>query len=209
MSAVTARQFVEAFQAAWDSAYASKRAEIKDIYNKRRLWTELICGSAAALGPSSKPIVQCALESLTHGGKTVEYDRERHKVDAFGRVAICDPAKWYIDYVNVVMVEVENDVERSEEEFWKLLHARCPLKVLITYDYNDPDTRLRVPRSFEKMYLAAEQYLGPDPGKYVLIMGGRDRDLSDADIVWRYWTLEAGNFERFELTIRETQPVIG
>ncbi len=200
MSAVTAREFAEAFESAWKRAYEGRRSEIEEAYNNRRLWTELMCGSESPLSPDRVPLIKAAMESLQHFGKSILFDRERHKVDAFGRVLIGAKHTNYTDCVNVVMVEVENDVERAEEEMWKLLHSRCPLKILVTYDYNDRKIREHKVATFAQMYRGMEPFLGVDPAEYLLIIGGRVDDSRGAEIVWRYWEMKAGRMQPLELS---------
>ncbi len=192
----TKEEFVSAFLEVWKSVLAKREGELVAAYNNRRLWTELMCGERSSLSPSGRSILQMTLEQLRVNGQQIEFDRERHKVDAYGRVRVGSDRGDFTDCMNAVMVEVENDVESSHEEFWKLLHSRCQLKILITYDYNSKKIEEDARSKFESMYREATPILGPDPASYLLVIGGRKDRSPTGPIEWRFWDLkESGRFE--------------
>ena len=172
-SAPSKSDFLRAFNEAWEEAYSRLRPSIDGIYEKRTEWNKLMFGAKPA-ALENRSLLARTLERLKVDDKPVLFDPERHKVDVFGRIFIEESRREHAGYINVVMIEVENDTEHSYEEFWKLLHSRCPLRVLITYEHEKSHVHTEALARYARMYKAAVQYLGEDnPDAYLVIIGTR------------------------------------
>jgi hypothetical protein len=194
---ITPEQFFSAFNTAWETRCRALGTSIEPLFvNGGRPWTSFMCGPATE-GDALQPLIKLTIDELKNLHPQLEYDPERHNVDAFARVPrsnLPNPAAGYRDYCNVVMVEVENRVDESTEEFWKLLHSRVPLKVLITYDYNDEKTVQRMLARLSAMYSNSIDALGDDSAGYIVIFGGRREFRKGEPIEWRAHKLEQGTF---------------
>ena len=93
-----------------------------------------------------------------------------------------------------VIIEHEHNLEKVEEEMWKLIFWRSPLKVLISYDWNDDEKTtanrknklLQKLEKLSKMLVSANKaYPESKNTEYLFIIGNRDN--VDSDIKWR-WT---------------------
>jgi|SRR5277367_5945029 len=134
-------------------------------------------------------------EELRKGDETFAYRRELYTVDAvilggndLFRTGLC--------YPSAVHVLIEHELGYYvEEEMWKLLHWRCPLKVLITYDWpEDEKDKSATKRSWlhvkiEKLRCMrdeVEKFQGEEPRTSYLFLIG-DRKSSNTPVChWRY-----------------------
>lgn len=125
---------------------------------------------------------------------SLKYRREYYTVDALyvgGYDLLCKPELTYPSQIHV-LIEHENG-ERVEEEMWKLIHWRAPLKVLIFYDYPDDaktanpqkadwlDRKLARLREMKKVV----DSFWPEYGRseYLFIVG--TREFSGGPIYWK------------------------
>lgn len=167
---VTRDEFVSAFNAAWIEIYEGERKNRLDIlYDEKSDWNAIMFGeSPKELDGTS--LLERAISKL-RADRGVSFDRERQKVDVFGRIKVCDFDD-HAAYANAIMIEVENNTSTCYEEFWKLLHSRCPLKVLITYDLVNPKDLVRARARIAEMFQKASRVLGSDDlESYLLIVG--------------------------------------
>ncbi len=208
---VSREMFIDAFEKAWAELYGDpeRREQLERDYDcsskgQKKRWTAALCGKGTThLGAVS--LVARAFGRM-HIGLELLFDHERHKVDAFGRVLPrgTKSHKSHVDGVNVVMVEVENETNRSHEEFWKLTQSRCLLKVLITYGVGSrafENARKRM----QTIYLDCVGVLGKDdPAAYLLVGGCRGRD--DRTIEWHYFGMsDAGRLDKEIVSARGGQ----
>lgn len=186
---ITKKHFRRAFEDAWNELYGLFPVQLDKAYAAAspRTWTEFMFGrEPKAIGGRS--LLERAIERLSAERITFEFDRERHGVDVFGRIHVGPKNIGHAGYLNVVMIEIENDTRKSYEEFWKLLHARCPLRVLITYELRDAAAHELAFRTYEQMYQAARKYLGTDdPDAYLVVVGSRSG--TPPRIRWRFYEL--------------------
>lgn len=193
---ISPQQFAEAFDVAWVSQYSGRRAEIEALWTSwsKRPWTEFMCRSSAeAAGPLC--LVEMTFANLGIQGAC--FDPQRHTVDAFLRAPRnpLAPSRRHTDWLNVVMVEVENEPELAHEEFWKLLHSRVPLKVLITYDLKpETATTIRLLETYAEMYRDAARILGPDSTQYLVSFAGRQSPAAGAPLAWSHYELAEQRF---------------
>ncbi|MDE0511377.1 MAG: hypothetical protein OXI88_06315 [Gammaproteobacteria bacterium] len=102
-----------------------------------------------------------------------------------------------------VIIEHENNLDTLEEEMWKLIFWRSPLKVLISYDLNDdgkttPDRKNNLLKKLEILsrMLATANEAHPETAstEYLFIIGSRDSVQSDVKWRWADTTLEFKSF---------------
>ncbi len=190
---VTREQFIEAFKRAWDEINRGPtKGLLESLYDDKKPWTEIMCGrSPGAVGGRS--LVQRTFDNLDFGMQ-LHFDPERSKVDAFGRVFPGGQHRDHADGVNVVMLEVENETQKSYEEFWKLVQSRCPLKVLISYEASNSQYLKKAKTRMREIHARYCEVLGADdPRAYLLVVG--TRDSGKPDIYWMYYGMAPdGNF---------------
>lgn len=190
---VSREQFRQAFLNAWGKVYSdeNRKPDLEVIYRESWSgWTEIMLGKAPHLLDDKCLIARAFDELSIIVGKAIQFDPERHDVDAFGRVKENQGGD-YEEGVNVVMVEVENNTKRSYEEFWKLVHSRCTLKVLFTYLVPGREDEFHgALNEMQKICERATTVLGPDDKEdYLLVVGWR-KD-GKPEIHWRFLGLNA------------------
>jgi hypothetical protein len=196
---VTREQFREAFLAAWKNAYyaeSDRRSALEVIYRDSWSgWTEVMLGKRPQVLKGRRCLIWRAFEELSKiVGASIQTDLERQDVDAFGRV-VREPHNCHTDGANLVMVEVENDTKKSYEEFWKLVHSRCPLKVLVTYRAPTRPDELKVALDrMQAIYKHAKDVLGDDLREaYLLVVGTRAKEKSP-EILWEFYGLNSDGY---------------
>ena len=126
---ITATHFREAFFAEWTARIADHSTAILEAYSNDKLWTAYML--------SYQGFMSQVTERLHKHVDRVKYFREVYTLDAIlvggedlFRTDLCYPSRIY------ALVEHENG-ENVEEEMWKLIFWRAPLKILIFYDWNE------------------------------------------------------------------------
>lgn len=192
---VSRGQFRQAFLAAWAEVYVGERRKkllVHAYREKPKRWTNIMFGQKPLLlcGKSLLARTVDELNKLDIGGE-LDFDRERHKVDVFGRVKE-DPKGDHTGGINVVMIEVENDTKKSYEEFWKLVHSRCTLRVLITYRVPGKEEDLRSAlKSMQGIYNHATDVLASDEANAYLLIVGTRKAKDAQDILWEFYGLDS------------------
>lgn len=184
---VSREKFVEAFDKAWKEVYRDDRkATLDRLYDSTTEWTDVMCGQAPR-AMAGESLIRRTFGHLDVGKLKVDFDRERSKVDAFGRV-IPGEHHDHTDGVNLIMVEVENSTETSYFEFWKLVQSRCLLKVLVTYELDNARVLQGALEQMYQIYQRHRDVLGPDNTEsYLLVVGTRDE--GNPDIRWKFFGL--------------------
>jgi len=126
----------------------------------------------------------------------IAYTREWYTVDGLfiGGNELLREGSW--GYPSSVYALVEHELDENiEEEIWKLAHWRCPLKVLIFYDWaeNDKSTDARLKfltNKVNKAFIMIEEISrhwaeNPDT-QYLFIIGTRAE--CNSPIIWKYCT---------------------
>jgi hypothetical protein len=198
---ISPEDFFAAFLKAWERKRGDARVPVEELFvDGGARWTSVVCGESPG-AEMPQPLIALTIEELAAQYPGIAYDRERHKVDAFARIprpSVAGAPTSYLDYFNVAMIEVENSVTDSVEEFWKLLHSRVPLKVLITYDYNRAQNVGRMLGEFSSMHNESVRALGDDVSAYLVIFGGRDGFDEKRSIRWHGHKLVNATFVSLE-----------
>ena len=183
MKKISATDFCQAFIEVWNQRIAMPDLAIVENYASSSKFTHDMLDRDG--------ILSTVCEKLSHLANPLYYTREWYTVDAifFGGQGIYREDLAYPSEIHAV-IEHENASD-VETEMWKLLHWRCPLKVLIFYDFNETD-KARQSRSdwlqkkleaLRKMYVAVDAFF-PDAQdtEYLIIVGNRD---VEGHVRWR------------------------
>lgn len=183
---VSAADFAKAFDHAWAAVLQEAGAEsrIRELFRNDSCWTDFMLSSEAGLLANVATCLKSSVADLEY------YGREIYSIDAtlvggiretdlLGRGDQGYPARLY------ALIEHENG-DAVEEEMWKLLWWRSPLKVIIFYDYSAADcakttrfaqwlpTKLKM---LERMRADVSNFHPEDPAtEYLLVVG----QLTDA-----------------------------
>jgi hypothetical protein len=194
---VNSADFWGAFRAAWRHVYSEQnRREIDRKYSMGGAgWTRIMVGDGELPPYLGKSLVADTVRRMAEKmGIDLTPDPERHKFDMLIRIRRNGQSRdEHFGFLNVGVVEVENDVDTAIEEMWKLVHFRAPLKVLITYDYCDQSTRNRSLFEFDRLRKDAVDVFGEDGSSYLIIFGGRKDDDREKEIEWRAFELRANS----------------
>lgn len=170
-----AKLFWKIFQEQWSNI----SAEDEGKWSNSAKWTKFMLGHGEAnkaVNAGFLPFcVQTYMKCLNIDDEPMircEWD----KIDLVG-LKSHDPGDVYQSSLHV-MIEHENDVNRFdiETEFYKLLHWRAPLKVLICYqpaNKTDDDRMTRKLEVFEKMHARVAALMGRDNAEYLILLGTR------------------------------------
>ena len=105
----------------------------------------------------------------------------------------------------LVLIEHEN-FSNVEEEMWKLIFWRCPLKVLIFYDWNEyekestPKRRNWLPEKLKTLRSMLDDVdaasVEPDSAEYLFLVGNWEKP--DGHVHWRWTTPRRHGLEPLE-----------
>lgn len=196
---ITPRDFFQAFVEVTDSHLTPKL--VNEFYSddKDKQWTEMMLGE--------KGVLIKTLEFLK-GKELVPRDtgriRETYQLDLIycSGPDVLGRDGGYPQQLQAI-IEHENG-EHIEEEMWKLLFWRSPLKVIINYDWNEDsksiDSRKKKytetkRKSFQELIKSVNSH-APSEGStnYLLIMGNK-KDSSDLKVQWRAWAYDSSGKE--------------
>lgn len=181
---LTAENFREAFASTWKVLVQEQGDAIKQAYAQDLTWTKFMLKG----GEHSQSMLASVADWLGKN-KNLMLKTRQEWYTADMLLVSEDCFAGVIDYPHFVdaIIEHENGA-RLEEEMWKLLQWRSPLKIIIGYDYTAEhykktgraderwiDQKYNVLRS---MYVTAtERFKDPD-AQYLLIYGQRETDGS-------------------------------
>lgn len=107
-------------------------------------------------------------------------------------------------YPSLLPVIIEHEhFNNVEEEMWKLIFWRSPLKVLISYDWNEDEKTTHRKRNWwtdklkalsEMLTTANRDYPETEMTEYLFIIGNREDVQSDIKWRWTDTTLKLNSF---------------
>lgn len=190
---IDAHSFLKAFDEVWQTRVVSDRARCAAVYLNSTIWTQEMCGDGGILMEVSK-----VLQAV----ETHRFGREWYTLDAV-LVGGSDLFRSGLNYPSRLFAVIEHENgENVEEEMWKLIHWRSPLKVLIFYgwpDFANPkssrkvwaEKKLKVLRNMA----AVVEHFNPESvqTEYLFLMGSRAKGedvpnwfwASNAQKLWR------------------------
>lgn len=186
MKQITANHFLRAFSGQWESARVKQGVGLEHLYGDTKAWTAFMLGEEGFL--------RDVMMQLQVQVPDLRYMREWYTVDAL-YVGGENLFRENLSYASKVHTLIEHERgEFVEEEMWKIVHWRSPLKVLIMYDYSDREKTtvlrrewlaLKLRKLREMLAKVSEFHSESSETEYVFIVG-RQVDLS-SKIDWR-WT---------------------
>ena len=180
---ITADEFVDAFTKEWEVFSVERNVSGITPFEARGNWTLQMT--------TENGFLHRVMRRLNAAGRELEYRMEWYKVDALyvGGEDIYGRNLTYPSEVHAI-IEHEFD-ENLETEMWKLIHWRCPLKVIINYDWAESEKTSTSRKAYrgEKLrklwtMLAAVNAFYPEAGnaEYLVLMA--TRDTTDSKISW-------------------------
>lgn len=201
MGTVTAKMFRTAFMDEWEQRSNQNLPALLASYPHDRAWTELMLRTGGVL-----PGVLERINQQLDAHSRLELRNEYYTVDAMF-VGGKDLFREKLSYPSRVeaIVEHENG-DNWEEEMWKLLFWRAPLKVLIGYDYNEMDFDKPLGHSassetkgkwlgnkiktVHSMYQEVVSHLAEPETEYLLLVGNRAKLTTDSPVQWRWCRID-------------------
>ena len=190
---ITAQRFLVDFRELWKETMENNSEGIRQSYCNDRTWTGFMLADENAFFRrlSERLSFDVGMEFQTLD--CVYYRKESNQIEGHESFAAC------LD----VIIEHENG-ERVEEEMWKLLLFRSPLKVLVCYDWNEYEKG----RSEKRGNWLSDKLSGllrmgsefgarwpeADDTEYLFLVGNR---LDEGALPrWRHMTVRSRDFER-------------
>lgn len=173
---INSEQFLQVFRDEWNSLMSASQQTILDIYPHKKDWTLFMLRNGGFL--------MRVMERLNAQGADLEYRSEYYTIDAL-YVSGTDLFREHRTYPSElhVLIEHENG-DNIEEEMWKLIFWRAPLKVIIFYDWNEyekPTSALKqswlkgkLKKLVEMRNTVNEFYPENQKTEYLLIFGNRE-----------------------------------
>lgn len=187
---INGQRFLDAFANVYSdrlSEDGQKKKLMKAYFSKKRKWTEYMLSK-------KNGILKEVMERLRPENERLEYVREkRFKFDAMfvGGENLFNNNLDYPSELHV-LIEHENDGD-IEEEMWKLIFVRSPLKVLIFYDWDEAEKKTKRQKIWVKDKLKTLKkmletvnvfYSECEQTEYLFIIGNTDNNAMD--VKWRW-----------------------
>ena len=187
---ITPSQFLSAFERQWheDSTEYNRR---KEAFAYEKLWTQYMLGSEP---PGFLRRVASRLGLKCYG--------EFYKLDLV-YVSGTDLFREDLCYPSLLPVIIEHEqFNNVEEEMWKLIFWRSPLKVLISCDWNEDEKTThrrnwwtdKLKALSEMLATANRDYPETEMTEYLFIIGNREDVQSDIKWRWADTTLKLNSF---------------
>lgn len=205
---LTATQFIEVFKNEWQKIIQNEmgKKEMLEKYIYSQTWTEyMLCSNCGFL----KNIMLRINENYK---LNMKYQKEWYTIDVLytGDNIFKETDKkdfnirslWYPKNIYAI-IEHENG-NNIEEEFWKLLFWKCPLKVLIFYDWHCDQKKTDYKKKWlnnkiealEKMFNGVNDFYHENiETEYLFIIGHRKNDNEEP--TWKYHHLSGGKIIEF------------
>ncbi|HEX5055643.1 MAG TPA: hypothetical protein VFX02_04010 [Gammaproteobacteria bacterium] len=179
---INSRQFLDAFKSEWK--LNENRDDIPEMYTLKRDWTSFMLDK-------NKGFLVNVMRRLSKQGEKLEY-RSFYTIDAM--YVSGDLYKDECRYPSTLhaLIEHENG-DYIEEEMWKMLFWRAPLKVIIFYDWDEHEKKTETKLNWLTNKLRAlgtmrtealKFYPEDDMAQYLFIVGNRKEKNRPPE--WRY-----------------------
>lgn len=202
MQPITAEAFAQAFHTAWQEACAFDRPGLMASYAGCREYTRRMLESDTAIITRTFSL----LRDRVGADPTLALRHQWYTLDAV-LIAGTNLFGQDMSYPSRLeaLIEHENG-DNWEEEMWKLLFWRAPLKVLIGYDYCEADyahackidgeARTKgdwLPHKISKlrdMHQTVTAWHPESNTQYLLLVGNKARRDLEGDVQWRWCRLD-------------------
>lgn len=110
---------------------------------------------------------------------------------------------WFYPKERLILFEHENKIDTVVEEVYKLLYRRAPLKVIVTYQYNQPDMDYEADlkeriEKYAGIITRSNTWFPENPEtEYLFIVGRRDDERKG--ILWLAHVIDTKGRIRFEV----------
>jgi hypothetical protein len=188
MRYITKSMFLAAFRKEWNNLFLQKKAMANKnpwTAKSRREWTKFMLGDIG-------PIIKMTKHFKDIDPK-MEYKKEWYTVDGL-LVGGEDLYNSDLHYPNKIYALIEHEIDSNiEEEMWKLIHWRAPLKVIMFYDWAESEKTTAKRKNFlnekinklNSMVISVNKYFCEDERtKYLYIIGCRNE--KNDTIKWKY-----------------------
>ena len=184
---ITAQEFERAFCSQWEEDIHSHEEDINKAYDDSSNWTEFMLGITC--GDGQDAFFYRVLQQLKK--KDIDFSREWYTLDAIYHRHELVYEEGYPSCMDV-LIEHENDYTRLEEEMWKLLMFRSPLKVIVSYDWDEREktNQSRMNGLKDKLDKLAdmarqidENWKEAEDTEYLIVIGNRN---ADDNIIWKF-----------------------
>ncbi len=172
----TADKFITAFKQVLQDRYDADAEKLLAAYVQNRAWTAYMLSNNS----DDNGVLKDTAEKLRQFDESLRYGVEWYTIDAvfYGGENLLEAGEYPSRLYAIIEHENSDDVGH---EMWKLLHWRCPLKILIFYDWNEEDKRTENRRRFmqntlcslKKMHSAVSQFQAKENAEYLLITANR------------------------------------
>lgn len=195
---ITANDFLAAFKETWELVVDTE--EVKQKYSSNKAWTEFMNGN-----PKEKSFLYSVFSHFSSKGS---YTQEWYTIDGLfmndkdvtnGEVL---PKGKFTPSGFYCLVEHENGQD-IEIEMWKLLFWRCPLKIIIFYDWNEYEKTSEKRKvwlseklnSLKPMFSNANNFFEENSDtEYLLLWANKEK--CDSHPQWRYLKLDSQGIEK-------------
>ena len=203
---ITPKQFLNAFETQWNED-ATDNSKRKQAFLDEKPWTQYMLGS------EPPGFLRRVADKLRKNVNRLECYGELYKLDLvyvsgedLYRKDLCYPS------LLSVIIEHEHNLETVEEEMWKLIFWRSPLKVLISYDWNDDEKTTenrknklsgklkKLSKMLDSANMAYPEVKGTE---YLFIIGNRDNVQSDIRWRWADTSLKVNSFAESDINLPE------
>lgn len=181
---MTPESFYSAFVTEWNAAIASAEIHNGQPFEDKRAWTSFMLRTGGFLNR--------VMERLSTPEWPMYYRKEWYTVDAL-YVGGNDLFQSELSYPSSVKVLIEHELgDNVEEEMWKLLHWRAPLKVIIFYDWSEQEKTTEARRLWannkveklqEMLQTVNEVFAENSATEYLFMIAGRTE--ANGPITWR------------------------
>lgn len=203
---ITPKQFLNAFETLWNED-ASNNSKRKQAFRHKEPWNEYMLGS------EPPGFLRRVADKLRQDVNRLECYGELYTLDLV-YVSGEDLYRKDLYYPSLlsVIIEHEHNLETVEEEMWKLIFWRSPLKVLISYDWNDDEKTTENRKNklsgklkkLSKMLDSANTAYPETKGtEYLFIIGNRDNVRSDIRWRWADTSLKVNSFAESDINLPE------
>ena len=187
---VTAERFCKTFSKLWDIEKINNPKKILSLYNRDLTWTEYMLTKEGSFLKKISKQLSLKMDREWYGILDCVYYEDEPNLYDGGTYPACLH----------VYIEHENQ-DAVEEEMWKMLMFRSPLKVLIFYDYWEDDKGTekknnwlqdKFTRLLDMGEMVDVRWPEADNTEYLFLVGNKeDRGQLPR---WRYLTVRAGHF---------------
>ena len=199
--------FKDCFNRCWDQQAKQDYKELSQIFEESSKLTEFMLGNhdrdcnSHDSGHLEK-VCKCYYHEEGRDDMHLHIGdgRKKHEYYHLDAYAYQEGDDWPHDHLHMIL-EHENNIGKIKEEFRKLLDLRSPLKVLVSYDWND-DEKTKPKRQDELPTIISEldemnsktYEVHPEAKdtEYLLIVGNRNSNMLEGEkygeIQWRFWS---------------------